>query len=278
MGRTFGTPEDEARKPAETPGALSVEDRTIAGHARDIRLRLYRPATAGALPGVLYFHGGGFTSGSIETAEAAAAGLAQGVPALVVSVGYSLAPDHPFPTAALDAYRAARWTEDAARMLGVSGPGLGVAGHDAGGHVAVSLTLIARDQGDVAIAAQALLAPMLDPSLTRARAPADGAARTVADCARCYRAYLPDPSSRMHPYAAPLDSRRIVHLPPALVVTAQDDVLRAEAEGYAARLVKAGIPTEVARFRGVSHATLPDHPAVLSAVSQFLRRHLAGGA
>ena len=247
-----------------------VEDHSIAGPGREIRLRLYRPALGGPLPGVLYFHGGGFTSGSLDEADAPASALARGIPALVVAVGYALAPAHPFPAAVHDGCAAARWLADKVTALGV-------AGHDAGGHVAVSLTLLARDQGGPEIAAQALLGPMLDPSLTRA---GDERALdsdvTVAECAKCYRAYLPDAAQRLHPYAAPLDSRRLGLLPPILVATAQNDVLRPEAERYAARLIDAGVPTEATRFANVRHADLPRHAPALAAVADFFRRRLSG--
>ncbi|HYH39657.1 MAG TPA: alpha/beta hydrolase fold domain-containing protein [Azospirillum sp.] len=232
---------------------------------REVPLRLYRPAVTGPLPGVLYLHGGGFTSGSLDEADAPAAALAESIPALVAAVGYALAPAHPFPAAVDDAHAAAGWLAERA------GP-LGVAGHDAGGHVAVSLTLLARDRGGPEIAAQALLGPMLDPSLTRVR---DGGA-SVAECAKCYRAYLPEAALRLHPYAAPLESRRLGRLPPILIATAQDDALRPEAESYAARLIDAGVPTEVTRFAGVSHADLARHAPALSAVSDFFRRRLSG--
>lgn len=258
-------------------GTLRVEERTIAGHAQEIRLRLHRPAGTGRLPGVLYLHGGGFTSGSPEEAEVAASHIARAIPALVVSVAYSLAPAHPFPTALLDAHRAGLWMEETAGVLGIRAGGLGLAGHDAGGHVATSLTFMARDQGGPRIAAVALLGPMLDPSLTRADDEADpDSDRSVAACARCYRAYLPDAVLRLHPYAAPLDSSRLGRLPPALIITAEKDVLRAEAERYAARLIEAGVPTETARFADITHAALPAHGPALDAASDFLRRRLAG--
>lgn len=273
MGRSSG------QAKADKTGAacpLRVEERTIAGHAQDIRLRLYRPLIGLTVPALLYLHGGGFTSGSLEEADAAASAIAEAVPALVVSVGYSLAPAHCFPTAAHDAHRAALWTAGSARELGIAKGGLGVAGHDAGGHVAASLTFLARDQGEVDIAAQALLGPMLDPSLTRA-----GDERvlqcevTAASYAQCYRAYLPEASQRLHPYAAPLDSRRLAGLPSALIVTAQNDVLRLEAEQYAANLIAAGVSTEVTRFPAISHAALPGHRPALLAVADFFRRRLS---
>ncbi|CAO3456123.1 Esterase/lipase [Azospirillum largimobile] len=288
--RTHGTGTERGGAQGMAPCPFAVDDRTIAGHAQDIRLRLYRPLIGLAVPALLYLHGGGFTSGSLEEADETAAAIAAETPALVVSVGYSLAPAHPFPTAAQDAYRAALWTADAAPSLGVARGGLGVVGYDAGGHVAASLTFLARDLGGVSLAAQALLGPMLDPSLTRASrggiGDADGkdggkvgaTARlldsTIADCARCYRAYLPEAAQRLHPYAAPLESRRLGGLPPALIVTAQNDMLRTEAEQYAAGLIAAGVPTEVTRFPAISHDALPGHRPALQAVTDFLRRRL----
>lgn len=255
----------------------TVEERTIAGHAQAVRLRLHRAVGTGRLPGVLYLHGGGFTSGSPEEAEVAASHIARAIPALVVSVGYSLAPAHPFPTALLDAHRAGLWMEEQAGALGLRTGGLGLAGHDAGGHVATSLTFLARDQGGPRLDAVALLGPMLDPSLTRAGDDSEpGSDRSVAACARCYRAYLPDAALRLHPYASPLESSRLGRLPPTLIITAERDVLRAEAESFAARLIGAGVPTEAARFADATHAALPFHVPALDAVSDFLRRRLAG--
>ncbi len=289
MGRSTSTKTTGAERggaPDMAPCPFAVDDRTIAGHVQDIRLRLYRPLIGLAVPALLYLHGGGFTSGSLEEAEETAAAIAAETPALVVSVGYSLAPAHPFPTAAQDAYRAALWTAEAAPSLGVGRGGLGVVGYDAGGHVAASLTFLARDLGGVSLAAQALLGPMLDPSLTRASRSGIGdgdrkggaTARlfdsTMADCARCYRAYLPEAAQRLHPYAAPLESRRLGGLPPALIVTAQNDMLRTEAEQYAAGLIAAGVPTEVTRFPAISHDALPGHRPALQAVTDFLRRRL----
>ncbi|BAI75288.1 carboxylesterase (plasmid) [Azospirillum sp. B510] len=236
---------------------------------REVPLCLFRPAGEGPLPGLLYFHGGGFTSGSVEEVEITAATLAESIPALVVAVGYALAPAHPFPAAIEDAHAAATWLAERA------GP-LGVAGHDAGGHVAVSLTLLARDRGGPEIAAQALLGPMLDPSLTRLAHGEEDGEGSATDCARCYRAYLPEAALRLHPYAAPLESRRLGRLPPVLIATAQNDALRPEAESYAARLIDAGVPTEVTRFKGVSHAGLAHHPPALAAAADFFRRRLTG--
>lgn len=165
------------------------------------------------------------------------------------------------------AARAAELGGDAGRLT--------VAGDDAGGNLAAALTLIARDRNGPAIAAQALVGPMLDPSMTRL---GDGARLnsdlSAATCAACYRQYLPQPRHRLHPYASPLASVRQAGLPPALIVTAECDVLHNEAEKYAASLIGAGVPTQVVRFAGINHAALAGHRPALDEIAHFLRRRL----
>ncbi|CAB3792931.1 alpha/beta hydrolase [Pararobbsia alpina] len=256
---------------------LKVEDVRIAGYAQVITLRVYRPVPhRKGLPVVLYFHGGGFVRGSLDEANVTASRLALDTPALVVSVGYSLAPAFPFPAAPEDAHRAARWAYASARSYGGAPQRIGVAGHDAGANIAASLTLIARDRGEVPIHAQALLAPLIDPSMTRIadETKLREADTDVSDCARCYRAYLPEASQRLHPYAAPLESTRLGGLPAALIASAEHDLLHIEAERYASNLIAAGVPTQVRRHRSVSHSKLPSLPAVLEEVCAFFRQRL----
>ncbi|HEY3600037.1 MAG TPA: alpha/beta hydrolase [Paraburkholderia sp.] len=258
--------------PADGHTSLDVTDVQIEGYAQDITLRLYRRTGKSGLPILLYFHGGGFVRGSIEEADPTARYFAERMPALVVSVGYSLAPRFPFPAAPEDAHRAALWVQTRARAFGADTKRIGVAGHDAGGQLANCLAFIARDRGDVRIEAQALFGPMLDPSLTRLgdekRLSSD---ITASDCAACYRAYLPEASQRMHPYAAPLESLRLANLPATLIATAQNDVLHVEAEKYAGNLIAAGVLTQVVRYPSVSHAALASHPAALQEAVQFFQ-------
>ena len=248
----------------------------IAGPAGQLALRFYRPSLARvALPVVLYFHGGGFVGGSLDDADTAATFIAEQTPALVVAVDYALAPARPFPAAPEDAHAAAQWIAEHARELGGDPSRLAVAGDDAGGNLAAALTLIARDRNSPAIAAQVLVSPMLDPSMTRlgdsARLNSD---LNAATCSDCYRQYLPQPRQRLHPYASPLISVRQTGLPPALIVTAECDVLHNEAEKYAAALITAGVPTQVMRFAGVTHAALAGHRPALDEIAHFLRRRL----
>ncbi|WP_322053509.1 alpha/beta hydrolase [Paraburkholderia bannensis] len=257
---------------ARARAAIDVNEVTIEGHAQDIVLRLYRPQGATNLPVLLYFHGGGFVRGTLDDAESASRYFAERLPALVVSVGYSLAPQFPFPAAPEDAHRAALWVLTRARAFGGSTKRIVAAGHDAGGQIANVLAFIGRDRGDVKLAAQALFAPMLDPSLTRlgdeARLASDISA---SECAACYRAYLPEAAQRMHPYAAPLECTRLAGLPPTFIVTAQNDVLHIEAEKYATRLIEAGVRTHVVRYPSVSHAQIGAHPEALAEAVRFFR-------
>ncbi len=275
--RRLSTARASADKTLARP-ALAVSEVVIAGYAQDISLRLYRRPDKSSMPVVLYFHGGGFVRGSLDDADRAARYLAEQVPALVVSVDYSLAPRHPFPAAPEDAYCAARWADARARAFGGNPRKIAVAGHDAGGHLANCLSFIARDRGEIRIAAQALFGPMLDPSMTRladaARLSSD---ITERECAACYRAYLPQPAQRMHPYAAPLESARLAGLPPTLVATAQNDVLHGEAEKYASCLIEAGVLTQVIRYRDVSHAALADHAPALQEAARFLQCRFGAG-
>lgn len=253
-------------------GLLDVANIRIEGYSQIIPLRVYRRTDVKQdVPVLLYFHGGGFTRGSVLQADYAARHFAQHTPALVISVGYSLAPKFPFPAAPEDAWRAAEWARKHARIYGADERKIAVAGYDAGGSIANGLTLIARDRG-LHIEAQALFGPMLDPSLSRLGDEHILASDiTASDCAQSYRAYLPKIAQRMHPYAAPIESTRLAGLPSTFIATAQNDVLHVEAEQYACRLIDSGVATHVTRFPGISHAALADDPAALLEGVRFLQ-------
>ena len=150
-------------------------------------------------------------------------------------------------------------------------------GHDAGGNIAAGLAAIARDRGVRRLLAQALLAPLLDPSMTRLMERQSPGRSDLApeDCARSYRAYLPSANQRLHPYAAPLESRRLGTLPPTLIATAEQDLVRGDGETYARELITAGVPVEVTRHGGVCHGELISHTPALNDVVEFLRKRLA---
>lgn len=257
--------------------SLDIRTVQIAGHAQRIALRMYRPEDVSRrMPIVVYFHGGGFTGGTLEDAETTASYLACEAELVVVSVGYSLAPDYQFPVAVEDGYLATEWAIRQGRSFHADTRRLGIAGNDAGGNIATGLAMMARDRGSFVFLAQALIAPLLDPSMTRlGDAGALDSDTTSRGCAECYRAYLPTIAQRMHPYAAPIESTRLNGLSPVLIASAERDILHVEAELYAAALIAAGVPTEMTRHRNVSHFSLAGHVPVLRDVARFFRRRLA---
>lgn len=272
----------ETARAAALPREVHVEDYWTQGYASRIRLRVFRPETHpddAAAPlrhaAVLYLHGGGFVRGSIDDADAPARHLAATLPAVVVTVGYSLAPAAPFPAAPEDVYAALCCMADHAAAWGIDPRRIAVAGHDAGGNLSAALAMIARDRGGPNLRAQVLIAPMLDPTMARVRpdrlANADNSAEA---CAECYRQYLPRPTERVHPYAAPVESRRLQGLPPALLLTAPQDLLRAEAERYAAALIEAGVVTQVVRVNEACHDSIPMSAVAQDEITCFLRWHL----
>ena len=263
------------KKWADDAQTVRVEDYSIPGFTGRIEARLYVPANvAGPLPCMLYFHGGGFIGGDLEDADLPARHIAANVPTAVLSVAYSLAPSHPFPAAPEDAFAAARWLQGNALNRRIDTMRLAVGGDDAGGNIAATLAFMARDRNGPAIAAQVLIGPMLDPSLTNL-----GDAKRLdsdikpSECAECYAKYLPATYQRLHPYASPLLSRRLRGLPPAMIATAERDVLHREAELYATALIDSGVPTQIKRYP-VKHGELPIFGALLEDVEIFLRQHL----
>jgi len=260
---------------------LEIQDVPISGHAQHIVLRHYRPTfEKRMLPIILYFHGGGFTDGDLDEAHQQASALAEATPAWVISVGYSLAPSHPFPAATEDAYLALAWAVDNARHFKADARRVAVAGHEAGGNIANGLAAMCRDRSrgprDATVGALALVAPLLDPSLTRI-ATASGTDAMHLDAvaaARRYRQWLPRSALLVHPYAAPLESCRLGGMPPTLIVTAGNDPFRVEGESYAGKLIAAGVRTEATRHHGMCHRDLIRHPQAVDEVADFFRRLL----
>ncbi|PRY04449.1 alpha/beta hydrolase [Paraburkholderia sp. BL25I1N1] len=256
--------------------SLNVEDVVIEGHAQTISARTYRHVTDDILPIVLLFHGGGFVGGSIHDVNLAAVSIACSTRAWVISVAYSLSPTFPFPAALEDGYLSLRWAVAHAHENGADPKRIGVAGHDAGGNLATCLAAMARDRSEFRLSAQVLLAPLLDPSMTRVGDPSslDESDHEAHLHASNYAAYFRNISQRLHPYAAPIESRRLAGLPPALIAIAGNDVLHVEAEKYCCELIAAGVPTEAVRYKEVSHNALGSDRRAIDHMVEFLRRRL----
>ena len=231
-----------------------VTDLTIAGPGGELPLRLYRPARGRALPALLYFFGGGWVLGTIDTADGVSRSLANSSGALVVVPGYRLAPEHPFPAAIDDCYAALRWVAGHAAEIGADPARLAVGGDSAGGNLAAAVALRARADGP-ALAGQLLVYPNTDQladdeSMRAADDPFLFNRRSVA----WYRQhYLASPADAANPLASPLRAESLAGLPPALVITAEYDPLRDQGEAYARRLADDGVPVELSRYTGMVH-------------------------
>jgi acetyl esterase/lipase len=256
------------------PGAWLITGRpdrsvTIADTAvrlddgTELPLRIYRPRVPGgeALPVVVNFHGGGWVSGDARQSEWWCAGVAAGARAVVVSVEYRLAPEHPFPTPVEDCYAATKWVAEHGAELGVDGSRLAVMGDSAGGNLAAVVCVAARERGGPPIALQLLIYPSVDvggdyPSKQEnATAPV----LSTKDVENTPRLYLRDTDTdRKDPYVSPLYANHD-GLPPALIQTAQYDPLRDEGTAYAAALRDAGVEVRLTNYVDAVHgyASLP---------------------
>jgi acetyl esterase/lipase len=219
-------------------------DETMRWEAVDIPARIYRDSEAPrSAPLVLHLHGGAFVAGCLDCGSTTATLLAE-AGAIVVSAGYPLAPECQFPKPLMASYCALQGLHAARAKWASKKSAIYVAGEEAGGKVAASLAMVARDQGMPPLAGQILLSPMLDPCMaTLSLREAEAGA---AECKWAYgwRQYLGSADKACHPYAAPLGSSRLAGLAPVLLITAEDDPLRDETKNYARRLKAAGVKVD----------------------------------
>jgi acetyl esterase len=237
---------------AEEP--VPTEDRSVPGPAGDIPVRIYRPTAAMPLSVVVYFHGGGFVIGDIASHDTTCQRLAAGIPALVISVDYRLAPEHRFPAAVDDCEAATAWASAHAPELGGDPSRLAVAGDSAGGNLAAVIARRARDAGGPNIAFQLLVYPATDMTRSLPSHTENGTGYLLDSDAMSWFLdnYLAD-ADRRHPDASPLFADDLSGLPPAFVLTAEFDPLRDEGEAYAERLRTAGVPVTTSRYDGMIH-------------------------
>jgi acetyl esterase/lipase len=247
--------------PAEHPEAVgTVQDLTIPVDGAEIPVRVYRPDSVGALPALVFAHGGGFVFCDLDSHDGLCRNLCNRLDAVVISVGYRLAPEHRWPTAAEDMYAATQWVADNAGKLGVEPARIAVGGDSAGGNLATVTALIARDRGTPALRAQLLLYPVIaaDFSTESYRRFGTGFYNPEPALRWYWDQYVPDPSDRDHPYASPVRAE-LTGLPPAVLVLTGHDPLRDEAVAYADALDAAGVPVSRCEFDGAVHGfmTMP---------------------
>ncbi len=252
--------EQSAQRAGPPQPVARVENRTIPGTAGAIRIRVYWPAgtTAGAgpLPTLVYFHGGGWVVGSLDSHDVLCRALANGAGAVAVSVDYRLAPEYRFPAAAEDAYAATAWVAAHGAELGADGGRLAVVGDSAGGNLATVTCLLARERGGPHIRFQALIYPVTDhydPGQLSYFTNGTDYNLTRDGMIWFWDHYVPDRVEASNPLASPLRAPNLEGLPPALVITAGYDPLRDEGEAYAERLRTAGVPVTLHRYDGMIH-------------------------
>ena len=246
---------------AEPEVVGEVRDASVHGSAGDIAVRIYRPASAsGPVPTLVYAHGGGFVFCDLDSHDGLCRSFANLIPAVVVSVDYRLAPENPWPAAAEDVFAVSQWAARNADALGGAASRVVVGGDSAGGHIAASTALMARDRGAPALAAQLLLYPMIAPNFDTDsyRRYGQGFYNPRPALQWYWDQYVPSAADREHPYAAPINAD-LRGLAPAIVVTAGHDPLRDEGHAYGDALERAGVPTTRLDFDGGIHGfmTMP---------------------
>jgi len=264
---------------------VTTTDGTLPGPAGELRYRLYAPINEddGALPGFVFFHGGGMVAGSIETHDRVAAALADATGCRLISVDYRLAPEHKFPAAVEDAIAATEFVASNAASLGIDPTRLVVGGDSAGATLAAVVCQYAQRQASLAIAAQCLICPVLDFEETSPSREAFAEGHLIdrltieADLAD----YLPEGTDTADVRISPLRALNLMGLPTAIIHTAEFDPMRDEGNAYARKLLAAGVNVEHVCHNGMIHnfhamsAVLPQARLVLSQIGEQVRRAVA---
>ena len=259
----------QARK-AEPLPVDRVRERSVAGPAGDIRLRLYWPNRAAPLPAIVYYHGGGHVIGSLDTHDLVARNLCAGAEAVVASVDYRMGPEHRFPAAVEDSFAALKWVHANAKELGADPDRLGVHGDSAGANLAAVVALMARDAGSPRLRLQSLVYPVADYRLVGDSYDkyTQGYGLLTRESMVWFRNhYLRSPKDAEDWRASPINAPSLGDVAPAIVITAECDVLHDDGERYAEALRRAGVPVEYKEYPGMIHGFFGMMPAVDDAMN-----------
>jgi acetyl esterase len=234
----------------------SVVNRVIPGPGGELPVRIYTPKGSGPFALMVFFHGSGFVICNLDTHDGACRNLCGGAGCVVVSVDYRLAPEHKFPAGPDDCYAATKWAAAHASELNADASRIVIAGDSAGGNLAAVTALMVRDMGGPGLRGQLLIYPVTDyyqPGHPSYVENAEGYGLTAAGMRWFWGHYLNHEAEADNPYVSPLRAANLSGLPPALIITAEYDVLRDEGERYGQRLAQAGVPTRVTRYEGMHH-------------------------
>ena len=263
--------------PSET--VALVKNLAVPGPSGHIPIRIYVPLENERLPILVYFHGGGWVVGDLDSVDCLCRSIANSAKCMVASVDYCLAPEHKFPAPLEDSYGATKWISDHAADLNGDSRRIAVAGDSAGGNLAAAVSLMARDRGGPAIIYQLLIYPITNHRFDTDsyKEYGDGYYLTKEDMKWFWNHYLRNERSGEIPYASPLLANNLSSLPPAFVMTAEFDPLRDEGEAYAARLQEFGVPVKVTRYSGTIHgfitiAELPQSKLAIEDATIEIRR------
>jgi acetyl esterase len=243
----------------EPPELESVKRLSIPAPHGTIPARLYTPKTLrktdGLAPCLVFFHGGGWVIGDLDSHDVVCRKLAHEGELIVISVDYRLAPEHKFPAAVDDSIAATKWVADNARQLGIDAGRLSVGGDSAGGNLAAVVSIAARDGNGPAIAGQVLIYPATDFTMTHpSHSEPETSILLTHSVIRWFRDHYLNGAADVHDWrASPTRATTLVGLPPAYVLTAGADPLRDEGDEYAERLKQAGVPVTYKHFPGQFH-------------------------
>lgn len=241
----------------EPEPVAAVQDRVVPGPDGTVPVRVYRPSQEPALPVIVFFHGGGFTMGDLESHDSLCRALANRSGCLLVAVDYRLAPEHRFPAGIDDSYAVTQWVHDHATELGANPDRLAVGGDSGGATFAATVCLMARERGGPPIALQFLINPGgMDYDYTRpsCAANAEGCFITMADIYWIESQYFAAPTDKERDWrAVPGAAPDLSGLPPAIVLTAEYDPVRDQGRAYVERLRDAGVPVKHRDYPGVTH-------------------------
>ena len=241
-----GTPEHVSR----------IEDRQIPGPAGNLTIRVYSSKPTDRAPILVFFHGGGFVAGDLDSYDTPLRSVTNRCECTVVSVAYRLAPEHKYPAAPEDAYAATKWVADHAAEIGGDPTRIAVGGDGAGGNLAAVVTLMARERKSPRLVFQVLIYPMLDASTMRPSWFTESDAPTVTREAKhsALNAYLPIANSLSDPFIAPIRAESFTDLPPALVIAyGGEDPMRIEGEEYVRHLKRDGVAATISLYPNAVH-------------------------
>jgi len=246
---------EEQDRGAEPQAVARVENRTIPGPGGKLPVRIYYPYGQGPFPIVVYYHGGGWVIGTVDTYDASARALCRAADAIIFSVEYRKAPEHKFPAAHEDAFAAYQWVSRHAESIGGDPSLVAVAGESAGGNLAGAVPLMARARNERMPVHQVLIYPVTGSDMNTPSYRDNEQAKPLnkAMMAWFFEKYLKDPADGKSPWINLVGNEDLKGLPPATIITAEIDPLQSEGRRYAERLREAGVPVTYRNFEGVTH-------------------------